>query len=297
MNEVVQDIVNWLALGSIYALLALGIAVVFSVLGLINFAHGQLVVVAGYSMLGLANLGLPWAAIIVLSVLATALAAVLMERLVYRPFRGSPITTTLLASLAVSFLIQNLFLMFLGGREKAIPFPSWTHSSTKVAGVVIQTIDLLTLGTTILLLASLMVFLRRSVRGLALRAAAENFSATRLMGIPANRMISGAFAVSGLLAGFAGFFFLANGSVVGPNSGFTPLLEGFIAAVIGGLGSLSGAVIGGFFLAGLETLFQIVLPADLVPFIDAFVFSLVMVVLIVRPHGLSADAGALVERV
>jgi branched-chain amino acid transport system permease protein len=187
--------------------------------------------------------------------------------------------------------------MFLGGREKAIPFPSWTHSTTKVAAVVIQTIDLLTLGSTIVLLAMLVYFLRRTVLGLALRAAAENFSATRLMGIPANRLISGAFGVSGLLAGVAAFFYLANGSAVGPNTGFTPLLAGFIAAVIGGLGSLTGAVVGGFFLAGLETLFQVVLPADLVPFIDAFVFSLVIVVLIVRPNGLSVERGALVERV
>lgn len=296
MTEVAQNVINWLSLGSIYALLALGIAVIFSVLGLINFAHGELVTISGYSMVVLAGWGVPWALIIPLSIAAAAVAAVLMERIAYRPLRGAQVATTLLGSLALSIVLQNLFLMFAGARPKSIPFPSWTQDTFEIAGVVIKTLDVLTLATTIALLSLVLVFLRRSVRGLALRAAAENFQVTRLMGIRANALIRGAFALSGLLAGVAAFFFLATASLVSPTTGFIPLLKGFIAAVIGGLGSLSGAVIGGFFLAGLEILFQATLPESVSPFIDAFVFGIVIIVLFVRPHGLRAERSALVER-
>lgn len=296
MTEIAQNVINWLSLGSIYALLALGIAVIFSVLGLINFAHGEFVTFSGYSMVVLSTWGVPWALIIPLSIAAAAAAAVLMERVAYRPLRGAQVATTLLGSLALSIVIQNLFLLFAGARPKSIPFPVWTQDTFEVAGIVVKTLDVLTLATTIALLSLVLMFLRRSVRGLALRAAAENFEVTRLMGIRANSLIRGAFALSGLLAGVAAFFFLATASLVAPTTGFIPLLKGFIAAVIGGLGSLSGAVVGGFFLAGLEILFQATLPESVSPFIDAFVFGIVVVVLFVRPHGLRAERSALVER-
>jgi len=296
MTEVAQYLINWLALGSIYALLALGIAIVFSLLGLINFAHGELVTISGYTMVMLAIWDVPWALIIPLSIIAAAVAAVLMERVAYRPLRGAPVATTLLGSLALSIVIQNLFLMFTGARPEAIPFPTWTQDTFEIAGVVIRTLDVITFATTVLLLSAVLVFLRRSARGIALRAAAENFDVTRLMGIRANALIRGAFALSGLLAGVAAFFFLATAALVSPTTGFVPLLKGFIAAVIGGLGSLSGAVLGGFVLAGLEVAFQATLPEGSAPFIDAFVFGIVIIVLFVRPHGLRAERSALVER-
>lgn len=296
MTEVAQNIINWLSLGSIYALLALGIAVVFSVLGLINFAHGELVTMSGYSMVVMAIWGVPWVLIIPLSILVAMLAAVLMERIAYRPLRGAQVSITLLGSLALSIVLQNLFLMIAGARPEGIPFPTWTQDTFQVAGVVIKTLDVVTFATTALLLSLILVFLRRSVRGLALRAAAENFEVTRLMGIRANGLIRGAFALSGLLAGVAAFFFLATAVLVSPATGFIPLLKGFIAAVIGGLGSLSGAVVGGFFLAGLEVLFQLTLPSSVSPFIDAIVFGIVILVLFLRPHGLRAERSALVER-
>jgi branched-chain amino acid transport system permease protein len=296
MTEVAQNVVNWLSLGSIYALLALGIAVVFNVLGLINFAHGELVTISGYSMVALAIWGVPWALIIPLSIVSAVVGAVVMELVAYRPLRGAPVTTTLLGSLALSIIIQNLFLMFVGARPDSIPFPSWTQDTFVVAGVVIRTLDVLTFAITVVMLTLLLYFLRKSVRGIALRAAAESFPVTRLMGIRANALIRGAFALSGLLAGVAAFFFLATSSLVLPTTGFIPLLKGFVASVIGGLGSLSGAVLGGFFLAGLETLFQATLPEGAAPFIDAFTFGIVIVVLFVRPHGLRAERAALVER-
>jgi branched-chain amino acid transport system permease protein len=297
VTHVIQDIINWLALGSIYALLALGIAVVFSVLGLINFAHGELVTIAGYTMLACANAKLPWALVIILAIAAAGVAAVLMERVAYRPLRGAPVTTTVLVSLGLSIVIQNVFLLFVGARPRVINFPSWTNANVHVGGVVIQWLDIATLVTTLVILASVLVFLRRSVRGIALRAAAENFTVTRLMGIRANGVVRGAFLLSGLLAGVAAFFYLATASLVGPTTGFIPLLKGFVAAVIGGLGSLSGAVLGGFVLAGFEELSSVLLPSSVQPFSDAVVFGTVIVLLLVMPRGLRAERSVQVERV
>jgi branched-chain amino acid transport system permease protein len=234
--------------------------------------------------------------VIPLSILAATVAAVLMERVAFRPLRGAPIAGMLLGSLALSIVIQNVFLLFAGARPKTISVPNWTQSNFHVAGVVIGWLDVATWLVTAAVLIGVIVFLRRSVRGLALRAAAEDFEMTRMMGIRANGIIRGAFAVSGLLAGIAAFFFLATASLVAPGSGFIPLLKGFIAAVIGGLGSLSGAVLGGFVLAGFEVSFQLVLPEGAAPFIDAVVFGVVILVLLLRPHGLLAARSAAVER-
>jgi branched-chain amino acid transport system permease protein len=296
MTDVAQQLINWLTLGGIYALLALGIAVVFSILGLINFAHGELVTISGYTMVVLVSAGVPWALIIPLSILAAMVAAVAMERVVFRPLRKAPASGLLLASLALRIVIQNIFLLFVGARPKTIGFPEWTNSNFHVGGVVVQWLDVATWVVTALVLFAVIVFLKRSVRGLALRAAAEDFEVTRLMGIRANGVIVGAFAVSGLLAGVAAFFFLATASLVSPETGFIPLLNGFIAAVVGGLGSLSGAVLGGFVLAGLQVFFQLALPDSLLPFTQAITFGFVILVLLVRPNGLMAARSVAVER-
>jgi branched-chain amino acid transport system permease protein len=155
-----------------------------------------------------------------------------------------------------------------------------------VSGIIIKWFDVATVITTFVALFLLTTFLRKSVRGLALRAAAEDFTMTRMMGIRANSVIMGAFLVSGLLAGIAAFFFLGTLGQVGYDYGFNPLLKGFIAAVIGGLGSLSGAAVGGFLLAALEIFFQVTLPAANTPFTTAIVFAIVVAVLLIRPQGL-----------
>lgn len=296
MSEAVQQIVNWLSVGGIYALLALGVAVVFSILGLINFAHGELVTISGYCMLGLFSLGLPWPLVFVAGIVSAGLAAVLMERIAFRPVRGAPQVTILLTSLALSLIIQNVLLLFVGARPKLVGLPNWTSSSFEVGGVVLQWIDIVTLVVTGVVLVVLTLFLRRSIRGIALRAAADDFSVTRLMGIPAQRVVIGAFAVSGLLAGVAAIFYLSQTALIGPTSGFTPLLKGFIASVIGGLGSLTGAVVGGYVLAGLEILFQATLPSGLLPATDAVVFGMVVLILLVRPQGILGESRTATER-
>jgi branched-chain amino acid transport system permease protein len=297
-HELAQQIVNWLALGSIYALLGIGIAAVFAVVGLINFAHGEVLLLSGIVMLLLSFAGVPWEAIIPLAILSGAAAAILMELVAFRTVRNAPALTLLLTSLGVSLIVRNGVRLWRGPRSEAIEIPDLTQASFYLGRVRIAWIDLATILTTIGALVLLHFFLRRSIRGLAMRASAEEFTMTRLMGIRANTVITAAFAVSGLLAGLAAFFYF--GGTTGQvqwDFGFNPLLKGFVAAVIGGLGSLSGAVLGGFILAFLEVFFQVVLPAENTQFSVAIVFGVVILVLLFRPQGLLAGRGAGVERV
>jgi branched-chain amino acid transport system permease protein len=291
-----QQTVNWLTLGGIYALIALGIAVVFSVLGLINFAHGELITVAGYTMFLLLGAGAPLVLVVPASIAAAGLAAVVMERIVFRPLRGASMASLILGSLALSLVLQNLFLLTAGARPKALDLPAWTNAHFDLGGVVVKYMDVATWVVTAVILVGVVTFLRRSVRGLALRAAAEDFPVTRLMGINATAVVRGAFLLSGLLAGVAAFFYLANASLISPSTGFNPVLKGFIAAVIGGLGSLSGAVLGGFALAAIETFFTLALPETLAPMVQAFVFGLVILVLLLRPQGLLAARSLSADR-
>jgi branched-chain amino acid transport system permease protein len=297
-HEAAQQIVNALSLGSVYALLALGVAAVFSILGLINFAHGELVTLSGMMMLLLGTNGVPWPIIIPVTILAGGAAAVAMERIAFRPVRGAPAITLLLTSLGLSIIIQNVFLVAgFGARSKDIHIPDWSNSTFHVGSVIVQWFDVATVLSTIAALVLLTLFLRKSVRGLALRAASEDFTMTRMMGIRANSVITIAFLVSGLLAGLAAFFYIGALGQVGYNYGFTPLLKGFVAAVIGGLGSLTGAVVGGFILAALEILFQVTLPTENTPLYEAIVFGIVVFVLLARPQGLLAGRGIGIERV
>jgi branched-chain amino acid transport system permease protein len=284
--DVLQQIVNALSVGSTYALLALGLAMVFSILGLINFAHGELVTIAGYTMYALHLRGLPFALQVVGAIAAGALGAVLMERVAFRPLRGARFTTLLLASFAVSVMIQSLFLIAAGPRGKGVPSPDFLAGSFDVAGVSISYLQLATTVACLLALGLLTLLLRRSIQGKAMRAAAEDFAVTRLMGISANRVIATAFAISGALAGLAAVFLVARRGSVDPGMGFNPLLKAFIATVIGGLGSLPGAVLGGFLLGAVEVGLDALLPATLLPFRDAFALLAIMVLLYVRPQGL-----------
>jgi branched-chain amino acid transport system permease protein len=285
-DELVQHVINTLSLGSTYALLALGLAMVFSILGLVNFAHGELVTVAGYTFYLLNERDVPFLLQIPVALLSAAIAAVLMERLAFRPLRGARFVTLLFASFALSVIIQNLFLALVSPRQKGVPFPDQFNGFFTVGGFSFSNLQVITAASCIVALLVLTLFLRRSISGLGMLAAAQDFQVARLMGIPANRVIATAFAISGLLAGIAAIFIVANRGTVEPAMGFTPVLKAFIASVIGGLGSLSGAVLGGFVLAFIDTGLNYSLPQNLLQFRDAFTFSLVILILLWRPEGL-----------
>ena len=286
MQEVTQQLINALSLGATYALLALGLAMVFSILGLINFAHGELVTIAGYTLYLASEHGIPFVAQIPLAIAVGALAAVLMERLAFRPFRSASFVTLIFTSFALSVIIQNLFVALISPRQKGVTFPSFFNDAYRFGPYTISALQILTTVSCGAALAVLTLFLRRTNQGLGMLAASQDFQVTRLMGISANRVIALAFAVSGALAAVAAIFISAKRGTVDPFMGFDLVIKAFIASVIGGLGSLTGAVVGGFVLAGIEVALDATLPPDIDPFRDAFSLLVVIAILYWRPEGI-----------
>jgi branched-chain amino acid transport system permease protein len=285
-QEAIQQVINALALGSTYALLALGLAMVFSLLGLVNFAHGELVTVAAYTMYLENKHGLPFGVQVVSAIAAAAVAAVLMERIAFRPLRGASFLTLLFSSFAIAVIIQNIFLAVISPRQKGVRLPDRFNEAIHIGAFSIGWLQIITTVTCLGALGVLTLFLRRSTQGLGMLAAAQDFQVARLMGIRANRVIATAFAISGALAGVAAIFILARRGTVEPTMGFIPVLKAFIASVIGGLGSLTGAVVGGFVLAAIEVGLDATLPPDVLPFRDAFALAIVVAILYFRPEGL-----------
>lgn len=286
MELVFQQLVNAVSLGGIYALLALGLAVVFSIVSLINFAHGELMTVAGYGMFFALALTLPFPFTLLFALILAVGVALLTERLAFRPMRKADVTGLLLTSFAVSAILRVVFQNGISARPKPVPLPAGLAGTVDLGMVHLGIVPLVSIITTALCLAGLTLFLKRTTLGKAMRAAAEDFQVLRLMGIKANQVIAVAFAVSGTLAAISAVLWIAQRGSVDPLMGFVPVLKAFVAAVIGGLGSLSGAVAGGFALGILEVLFQAFLPDAALPFRDAFVLGLVVLILVWRPDGL-----------
>ena len=286
MDLFVQQTVNALALGGTYALLALGLAVVFSIMGLINFAHGELMTISGYTLMYCGILGVPFVVSVPLAILAAVLAAVAMERIAFRPVRGGSGETMLITSFAVAMILQVLFQNLISARSQAVALPQILSQSVHVGNVIIGVNKIAAIVATVLMLMFLDRFMNRQKTGIAMRAAAEDFAVARLMGIRANTVIAGAFAISGLLAGVAAVLWVSQRASVDPLMGFTPVLKAFIAAILGGLGSLRGAVAGGFMLGFIEVYLAAFLPQEFQEFREPIGLGLVVLILLFRPNGM-----------
>ena len=286
LAQIVADAVS---LGGLYALTALGIGLIFGVMRLINFAHGDLIGAAGYALL-LAS-GQPLAAALFCALAAAVAVALATERLAFRPLRRADPATLLIASFAVSMFLEKLLIVLVGARPKGIDLLPSLAAEVTVAGVRLQRLQLVTIGASLAMLLAVSLFLRFTRLGLQMRAAAENFRMARLLGVRANRVIAAAFALSGALAAVVAVLFVAQTGVVAPRMGLTLVVIAFVATVVGGLGSLAGAAAGGA-LVGLDSvLLQAFLPDGMRPFREAFVFLAVIVVLLFRPQGLFAARG------
>lgn len=291
MDYAIQQALNALSFGAEYALIALGLAIVFSIMSLVNFAHGEVIAFGGYSMVVIGTLltGNPW--ILMLGVLAgCVLASVALERIAFRTVRGADLTTGLLTAFGVSIILQNLFLLLGSPRPMAATQFIFLDQTLSFGTLRVSSLQIYETVATVLAIVALMVFLRRTTLGMAMRAAALDFEMVRLCGIRANRVIAGAFAISGLLAGLACIFIMARRGSVQPHMGFDPVLVAFVACVIGGFGSLPGAVLGGFLLGIIEVLVLILLPQEAGGLAHAVVFALVALVLIWRPDGILSPA-------
>lgn len=299
-----QTLVDAASTGSLYALVALAIGLVFGVMKLINFVQADYITIGAYALIvpssaivptlfiGAWPLGLMVAAV----ALIVVVLAVLTERVAFRPLRDTDPSTLLISSFALSFLLQEVVILLFNSRPKSIEFGTALAEAVTVGDLRIPGIQIVTMATTLVVGAALVIFLRRSALGMEMRAAAEDFTMARLVGVRANRVIAVAFAISGLLGAAVSLLLVAQTGVLDYRMGIMPVIYGFFATVIGGMGSLVGAAVGGFLVGSASQLLQAYLPPDLRPFRDAFVFGLVILVLLVRPQGLMRSK-ALQERV
>jgi branched-chain amino acid transport system permease protein len=280
----VQSGLDAVSLGCLYALIALGIALIFGIMRLVNFAHGELIMFGGYIMLTFQSQPAPL--MIIAALIGVAVLALVMERVAFRPVRTADPSTLFITSFAVSYLIQNVAALTEGAQAKGVALPLYWSSSTSVAGLSFPLLDVITAVVTVAIVGALAAFLKFTPIGIQMRAAAEDFWMARLLGVRANSVIAVAFAISGVLAAVVALILLAQTGVITPTIGTTPVLIGFVATVVGGLGSLPAAGLGGFLVGFVTVVLQAALPEDLRPFRDAVVFSLVIVVLVIRPQGL-----------
>jgi branched-chain amino acid transport system permease protein len=288
---IAQQIVNGLILGSMYALVAIGFSMIYGIVRLINFAHGDIVMIGAFVTLGLLQaLGAPFAVVAAGVLLAGGLMGVLIERAAFRPMRGAPQVTGFIASLAVSIMLQNLGILTLTAQPRNFSFPDELQAVIQAGAVGFRVIDLVIMLTALALMCALILLVRKTKLGMAMRATAENIDVARLMGIKINRTIMAAFAVGSALAGIAGLMWGGKFGQIDPLLGYVPGLKSFVAAVIGGVGSIPGAILGGYVLGLAEVLFVGLLPPIYSAFRYAFVFATLILILLVLPNGILGQA-------
>ena len=283
MTNLIQTLISGLSLGSIYALIALGYTMVYGIAKMLNFAHGDVIMVGAYSgIVAVAQMGLsPWVTVIV-SIVVCAVLGVVIEFCAYKPLRQAPPLSVLITAIGVSYLLQNAALLIFGSQQMAYPtlvkLPGFS-----VGGVQVDGITVLTLAVTATLMAALTLFIDRTRLGKAMRAVSEDKDAALLMGINTNRTISMTFAIGSALAAIAGVLLCSAYPVLIPTTGSMPGIKAFTAAVFGGIGSIPGAMIGGILLGVIEILGRAYISTQLS---DAIVFSVLIIVLLVKPTGL-----------
>jgi branched-chain amino acid transport system permease protein len=289
-----QHVIDAITYGSQFALYSLGIALIFGIMGLINFAHGELIMAGAYTIV---LIGHPsWPVVVIATVGIAVVFALGMERIAFRPLRGANPATLLIASFALSYGLQNLAILIEGSAPKGTSVSTWLSESFQIGSVSVPKLDPVTVGVTIALLAALGLFLQRTRMGVQMRAAAEDFRMARILGVKANTVIATAFAISGLLAGIGAYLLVAQTGEISPDIGSNPVLYAFVATVLGGMGSLRGAVLGGYVFGAIFVALQSYLPLELRSYRDAFAFAAVIVTLLVRPQGLIV-ARSVVSRV
>lgn len=284
MTRVLQYTADALSTGSLYALFACGLSLVLSVARIANFAYGDVMMVSAYALL--VTRALPWPLVVLMVILAGTGVNLAIDRVAFRPLRRADGITLLVASFGVSILIENVVLLAAGARPESLSFGGSFERAVNLGGVQIARIDLLTVAVTIGVLAGLWLFLRRSLIGMQLRAASEDFTMSRLAGVRANRVIAVAFAISGAIAGVAATLLTIQSGSLSIGIGLQPTLIAFISVVVGGMGSIPGATLGGLLLGIVSVALQATLPASLLPYHDAILFSAVIFMLLARPEGL-----------
>jgi branched-chain amino acid transport system permease protein len=282
-----QHLTNGMSLGSLYALIAIGYTMVYGILRLINFAHGDIFMIATYvAFYAVVLLGMQlWWIAFPIAIIFTYLFGRLVEKAAYRPLRNSPRISVLISAIGVSFLIENLAIVVFGGRPKAFPIPPMFNKVFNISGVSIVSINFFIPVITVALLIGLVYFINKTKTGMAMRAVSKDYEASRLMAIDVDKIISLTFGIGSVLAAVGGIMWGLKFPKLEPLMGLMPGLKCFIAAVVGGIGDIRGAVLGGFIL-GLGEIMLVALLPELTGYRDAFAFVLLIVILLIKPTGL-----------
>jgi len=284
-----QQVIFGATLGCLYGLVAIGYTMVYGVLRLINFAHGDLLMVAGYiAFYGIVMFQLPWWASFVIAIGLTGCLGILIDRGAYKPLRNSPRISALITAIGVSFLLENLGLVIIGGRPKSFPTPNLFDGLLNVGGLVIPQLSLWILGITAALLVLVLLVVHLTRGGMAMRALSRDFETVRLMGIDADRVISFTFVLGSTLAAAGGIMWCMRYPAVEPFMGVIPGLKAFVAAVLGGIGNVGGAALGGFLLGFAEVVIVAIKP-DWSGYRDAIAFAILILVLLTRPKGIMGE--------
>ena len=280
MEVIFSTLINGLSLGGIYAMIALGYTMVYGIAKMLNFAHGDVIMIGGYLIFVFMATNNPLLAI-VLSVLGCMLLGITIEKVAYKPLRGASPLAVLITAIGVSYLLQSLAQIIFGSATKMVTV--YEFGAIKIFGATIQISALVTLGVTVVVMAVLTLFVKYTRLGRAMIAVSEDKSAAQLMGINVNAIITITFAIGSALAALAGLFYLLKAPAVSNTMGAMPGIKAFTAAVIGGIGSIPGAMLGGILLGVVESISYKI--TAIAPYTDAIEFSILIIILLVRPTG------------
>ncbi len=280
--EIITTLINGLSIGGIYAMIALGYTMVYGIAKMLNFAHGDIIMVGGYTIyVTMLLLGHPLLAVLVAAVLCMLLG-ITIEKVAYKPLRGASPLAVLITAIGVSYLLQSVAQIVFGSAPKMVNIVNW--GTMQWNGLKIQVYTLVTLACTVVVMLALNLFVKFTKMGRAMIATSEDKSATELMGINVNAVITVTFAIGSALAALAGFFSLLKSPSLSNTFGSMPGIKAFTAAVIGGIGSIPGAMVGGILLGVVEC-FSYNIPV-IAPYTDAIEFLILIVILLVKPTGI-----------
>ncbi|MBQ9262686.1 MAG: branched-chain amino acid ABC transporter permease [Clostridia bacterium] len=279
-----DNLINGLSLGSIYAIIALGYTMVYGIAKMLNFAHGDIIMVGAYvAFCGLQYWGLPPVAAILVAMAVCTVLGILIEGLAYRPLRQAASLAVLITAIGMSYLLQNLALMIWGANPKSFPRTFINSFSIQLGQLNVSSATIVTILANIVIMVALSLFINQTKVGKAMRCVSEDRGAAELMGINVNRTISLTFAIGSALAAIAGVLLCSSYPILQPTTGSMPGIKAFTAAVFGGIGSIPGAMIGGVLLGVIEIFGKAYISTELG---DAIVFAVLIVVLLVKPTGL-----------
>ena len=300
-DTVFPYLLSGISVGGQYALIAIGYTMVYGILRLINFAHGDVFMVAGIVMVYVVAAGVPLWVSIPLVLIVTALVGFLIERAAYKPLRSAPRMSVMISAIGVSYTLQNLVLYITGGLNKQYPTIPWISETVVLGAAKTKIVTVITPVLVIALVIGLVMLINRTKIGMAMRAVSKDFETSQLMGIKINSVISVTFVIGSFLAGVGSILYFTNYTTVIQTSGAMPGLKAFVAAVFGGIGSIPGAVIGAFIIGIMENIIKgldvilfkmgvIAKPLGLATFSDAFTFALLIIILVVKPTGLFGES-------